>query len=205
MSNAGYTRRAALAALFAAGIALPPRAARARRRRRRGRCERAGAHALVVAVARRTEGAEPLRRRWNSLPAEQQQRLLRGTRRWLAMTPEQRQKRAGSGISRWKDLSPEQKELARKRWHKYRDLPPEQQARVRENYHRFKKLTPEQRATPARALAERHAGRARSGCSSGAGSAWSARAVRRRTLTTGRSKAPASAESSWSWCRGSPS
>ena len=111
--------------------------------------------------------------------------------------------RAQERYSRWKELTPEQQELARKRWHKYRELPPEQQERVREDYHRFKKLTPEQRQR-LRERWQNATPEERQRCSSAAGSGWNAR---RRPPQTNYwpSTAPASAESSSSWCRGWPS
>ena len=143
MSNFRYTRRAALAALFAVGMHLAA-ASRARAETpRRGECRRA--HGVVVAHRRRAEDAQPLQRelefaarRAAAAPGARHAALAGDDARAAAKARRQR-------YSRWKELSPEQKELARKRWHKYRELPPEQQARVRENYHRFKKLTPEQR------------------------------------------------------------
>ncbi len=94
MSNSRYTRRAALAAMFAVGMhcATVSRA-------------RAETPAAVNAAAPTPwSGLSPEEQKvlsrysesWNSLPAEQQQRLLRGTRRWLAMTPEQRAEGAGA-------------------------------------------------------------------------------------------------------------
>lgn len=143
--TAGLSRRAALAAIFAAGLycattgrvraAAPPEAAQA-------------APASPVAWSKLSaEEQKMLQRfgdRWDTLPAERQQRLLRGTRRWLNMTPEQRQ-HAQERFARWKDLTPEQRDHARRAWRRYQDLGPDQKARVRDGYHRFKKLSPEQR------------------------------------------------------------
>ncbi len=112
MSDIRCTRRAALVALFAAGM----------------QCAVAGrafaeTPASVDATAPtpweslKPEEQKVLARhgeRWNSMPAEQQQRLLRGTQRWLAMTPEQRQ-RAQARFEHWRELTPEQRERARKR------------------------------------------------------------------------------------------
>ena len=132
-------RRAALAALIAVGLHLVAGRARA---------EAAPATEAPAPAAWSSLNAEEQKvlskygDRWDTLPAEQ--RLLKGTRRWLAMTPEQREN-ARDRFARWQELTPEQKDLARQRWHKFRELSPEQQQRVREGYHHFKKLTPEQR------------------------------------------------------------
>jgi len=133
-------RRAALAAICALGLQLAMSG--------RARAEDAAAPTPTEWNSLNAEEQKILGSKygdkWNTLPPERQQQLLRGTRRWLAMSPEQRD-RAKVRFERWQQLTPEQKDLARQRWHRYRELSPEQQARVREGYRKFKKLTPEKR------------------------------------------------------------
>ena len=109
-------RRAGRAVRASACIARGAGRARAEQRRRRRR--RRDADRLVVADRRRTEGARPATARTGTpCPPERQQQLLRGTRRWLAMTPEQRRTRAGALFSAGRICRPSSSELARKRWH----------------------------------------------------------------------------------------
>ena len=151
-------RRAALAALFAVGLhcAAPGRA-------------RAETPAAVDAPAPtpweslKPEEQKVLARhgeRWNSLPAEQQQRLLRGTRRWLAMTPEQRAAGAGALRSAGRNSRPSSGAARASAGIASASCRPKQQARVREDYHRLQEAHSRTAPAPARALAERHAGRA---------------------------------------------
>src|SRR5512134_1537115 len=117
--TSSYTRRAALAALFAAGLCWAGPRARAA-----GAPEAVQAQAPVPWSSLSADEQKLLNRfgdRWDSLPPEQQQRLVRGTRRWMAMTPEQRQ-RAQARHARWKELTPEQRERARKSWRRYQEL-----------------------------------------------------------------------------------
>ena len=98
MSNSRYSRRAALAAIFAVGMHLA-----AAGRARADEPPPVDAAAPTAWSSLSPEEQKALSRygeRWNSLPADQQQRLLRGTRRWLAMSPEQRQ-RAQARFERW--------------------------------------------------------------------------------------------------------
>ena len=91
VSDAGYTPPRRAGRVVRGRACIWPSSGRARAEiARRG--DAPAPTAWIVAQRRGTEGARRYGERWNSLPAEQQQRLLRGTRRWLAMTPEQRER-----------------------------------------------------------------------------------------------------------------
>ena len=98
MSQSTYSRRAALAAIFAVGVQLAVAG--------RARAETPPAVEAPAPTAWSSLSAEEQKAlgrysdKWDSMPAEQQQRLVRGTRRWLAMSPEQRQK-AQERFARW--------------------------------------------------------------------------------------------------------
>ena len=48
---------------------------------------------------------EQLKGRWNDMPAERRERLLKGVERWRKMGPEQR-KHARENLRRWRRLPP---------------------------------------------------------------------------------------------------
>ncbi len=81
---------------------------------------------------------------WNTLPAERQQALARGSQRWLGMTPDQKTQ-ARDRFAHWNSLPPEQRQALRQRWQQFQALPPQQRAFVRENFHRFQQLPPARR------------------------------------------------------------
>ena len=88
--------------------------------------------------------------RWDSLPAERQQALARGSARWAEMSPAQRS-RAQERFSRWRSLPAEERKVLRERWNQFQQLAPDEQVVVRQNFRKFRSLPPEQR----RALRER--------------------------------------------------
>ena len=151
------TRRAALAALFAVGLNL----AVVGRSRAESHAAEPPVHTRVELAQRRgTEGARNSHgERWDTLPAEQQQRLVRGTRRWLAMTPEQRERAQGALLA----LAGTDARATRARAPALASLP---RAAARAAAARARRIPQLQEAhagaapPPARALAERHAGRA---------------------------------------------
>jgi TRAP-type C4-dicarboxylate transport system substrate-binding protein len=81
---------------------------------------------------------------WNTLPAEKQQALTRGSQRWLGMTPDQRGQ-AQQRFQRWQSLPPDQRRVLRDRWERFQSLPPDQRAAVRQNFRRFQQIPPEKR------------------------------------------------------------
>lgn len=81
--------------------------------------------------------------RWNNMPAEQQERMLKGAERWQKMTPEER-------------------EQVRERREKFKDMSPEERAALREKHHErraaFEKLTPAQQQSIRDCKKRKHAG-----------------------------------------------
>ncbi len=86
----------------------------------------------------------PLKKNWEQLPPDAQQRMQRGASRWTQMTPEQRGN-TQQRFQKWNALTPEQRGQIRERYQRFGTLPPQQQRRLRQTYQRFSALPPEQR------------------------------------------------------------
>src|SRR5258706_15841398 len=63
--------------------------------------------------------------KWNTMPAERQQALAKGSQRCLSMTPEQRS-RAQQRFGQWSPMPPEQRQELRNGGQKFKSLPPKQ-------------------------------------------------------------------------------
>ena len=96
---------------------------------------------------------------WDTLPAERQQRLVKGAERWAGMSRKDR-RAARDRFRSWRELDAERREQIRERAQLFRNLSPEEQDRIRKNYRnyremnrdrrqqlreRYKRMTPDQR------------------------------------------------------------
>lgn len=82
--------------------------------------------------------------RWDSLPYERQERLLRSAERYSRMSPQERMD-AKERSRRVKELPPERKERLQKKADQFQKLPPQEQEQVRERYKWYRDLPPEKR------------------------------------------------------------
>lgn len=85
---------------------------------------------------------------WNELTTEQRQLLLKAQEeRWNTM-PAERQQRMLEGIERWQKMSPQERERIRSEREKFRAMPPDERTQLRERHQQRHKaienLPPEQ-------------------------------------------------------------
>jgi hypothetical protein len=82
--------------------------------------------------------------RWDELPAERQQSLLRGAERWQSMQTEEREN-ARQQQQRFQNLPPQQREQIVRRFQRFNQLSRDQQLRLRSIQQRFRNLPPARR------------------------------------------------------------
>lgn len=117
----------------------------------------------VVLIGLGTEGALAAEGRpWDQLTPEQRQMLRKAhEERWNSMSAEEQQ-RMLKGVERWQKMTPEERERIRAKREKFRSMPPEARERMREKFRErreaFERLTPEQQAAIRDCRRRRHDG-----------------------------------------------